>query len=65
MTREKAFMMALEIIDQCKQHGEGYCTVCPFNFHGCIVGTGNDIPADWHAREVVNEVMKASEVKRK
>ena len=64
MTKEKALLMALEIVDHCKTN-EDQCLQCPFNFHGCIVGTGNDTPAYWHAREVVNEAINASEVKKK
>ena len=63
MTKEKALLMALEIIDQCKTNGD-QCLQCPFNFCGCIVGNGGDTPAYWHAREVVAETVKAAKNKR-
>lgn len=63
MTKEKALLMALEIIDQCKTN-EDQCLLCPFNFRGCIVGNGGDVPTYWHAREVVSEAVRAAEVKK-
>ena len=54
MTREKALMMALKIIDTCKRYAnEDRCTQCPFNIKGCIITDGNNVPADWAAGEVI------------
>lgn len=58
MTKEKAMMMALKIINVCKRYGnEDRCRQCPFNFGGCIV-TGGDgvLPADWRAGDVIKGV---------
>lgn len=54
MTREKALMMALKIIDICKTYGnEDRCKQCPFNIKGCILTDGNNIPSDWRAAEII------------
>ena len=54
MTREKALMLALKIVDVCKRYGnKDRCCQCPFNIKGCIVTDGNNIPSDWAAGEVI------------
>ncbi len=54
MTREKALILALKIVDTCKNYGnQDRCKQCPFNIKGCIVTDGNNIPADWKASEIV------------
>ena len=54
MTREKALMMALKIVNICKTYGnEGRCKQCPFNIKGCIITDGNNIPSDWRAGEII------------
>lgn len=54
MTREKALMMALKIIDICKTYGnEDRCKQCPFNIKSCILTDGNNIPSDWKAAEII------------
>ena len=54
MTREKALMMALKIVNTCKKYGnEDRCKQCPFNIKGCIVTDGNNIPSDWRASDVI------------
>ena len=54
MTREKALILALKIVDTCKNYGnQERCKQCPFNIKGCIVTDGNNIPADWKASEIV------------
>ena len=54
MTREKALILALKIVDTCKNYGnQDRCKQCPFNIKGCIVIDGNNIPADWKASEIV------------
>lgn len=54
MTREKALIMALKIVDTCKKYGnEDRCRQCPFNIKGCIITDGNNIPSDWKASEVI------------
>ena len=57
MTREKALMMALKIVDICKHYGnEDRCTQCPFNIGGCIVTDGNNIPSDWRASDAIMSI---------
>lgn len=54
MTRERALINALEIIETCRIYGnEGRCSQCPYNINGCIVNNGNDIPTEWRAGNVV------------
>lgn len=55
MTREKALMLALKIVDVCKIYGaEDRCLQCPFNANGCFVTDGNNIPSDWRVSELIN-----------
>ena len=62
MTREKALMLALKIVDICKTYGnEDRCRQCPFNVKGCIVTDGNNIPTDWRASDIIT----ALEISRK
>lgn len=57
MTREKALIMALKIVDTCKTYGnQDRCLQCPFNIKGCIVSSGNDIPTDWRTSDVVTAI---------
>lgn len=57
MTREKALILALKIVDACKTYGgEDRCTQCPFNVKGCIVTDGDNIPTDWRASELINSI---------
>ena len=54
MTREKALILALKVVDTCKNYGnQDRCKQCPFNIKGCIVTDGNNIPTDWKASEIV------------
>ena len=54
MTREKALMLALKIVDICKTYGnEDRCRQCPFNVEGCIVTDGNNIPSVWRASDII------------
>lgn len=60
MTKEKALIMALKIVDNCKTYGnEDRCLQCPFNIKGCIVSDGNAVPTDWR----VGELMRSIEIK--
>lgn len=60
MTKEKALIMALKIVDTCKTYGnEDRCLQCPFNINGCIVSDGNAIPTDWR----VGKLMRSIEIK--
>jgi hypothetical protein len=55
MTKEKALITALKIIDTCKSYGnEDRCTQCPFNINGCIISGGDEIPAEWKAASFVD-----------
>lgn len=57
MTREKALILALKIVDVCKTYGgEDRCLQCPFNVKGCIVTDGNNIPTDWKASELIKSI---------
>lgn len=57
MTREKALIMALKIVDICKTYGnEERCLDCPFNISGCIVTDGNNIPTDWRSSELIKSI---------
>ena len=57
MTKEKALIMALKIVDICKNYGrEERCLQCPFNINGCIVTDGNNIPTDWRASELIRNI---------
>lgn len=61
MTNEKALIIALKIVDTCKQYGnEDRCRQCPFNFQGCIVTDGNNIPTDWRIGELMDIAAKKS-----
>lgn len=57
MTREKALIIALKIVNTCKKYGnEDRCRQCPFNIKGCIVSGGNEIPTDWRTSDVVTTI---------
>lgn len=57
MTREKALIMTLKIIDTCKKYGnEERCTQCPFSIGGCIVTDGNTVPSEWRTSELVQRM---------
>ena len=57
MTRERALINALEIIETCKTHGnEDRCRQCPYNIKGCMVTDGNNVPTDWKAAHIVEIV---------
>ena len=57
MTKEKALILALKIVDVCKTYcGEDRCLQCPFNIKGCIVTDGNNIPSDWRASELIKSI---------
>ena len=51
MNKERALIIALEIIDTCRTYDEERCIQCPFNMGGCILTDGNNIPTDWKAAE--------------
>ena len=54
MTKEKALILALKIVNACKIYGnEDRCKQCPFNVNGCIVTDGNNIPEDWRASDLI------------
>ena len=49
MTREKALILALKIIDTCRKYGEdGRCLDCPYSYNNdCIISPGDVIPTEW------------------
>lgn len=51
MTREKAIIISLKIVEECKNN-QNNCLQCPFNIRGCIVGCGNEIPTEWQVNEI-------------
>lgn len=60
MTRERALINALEIIETCRIYGdETRCGQCPYNINGCIVTDGNNIPTEWKAANII-EIMERS-----
>lgn len=62
MTRERALINALEIIETCRTYGnEGRCRQCPYNINGCMVTDGNNVPTDWRAANIV-ETMERSKI---
>ena len=57
MTRVKALILALKIVDVCKTYGDqNRCPQCPFNVNGCFVTDGNNIPTDWRASELIESI---------
>lgn len=57
MTREKALMLALKIVDVCKTYnGQDRCRQCPFNVNGCFVTDGNNVPSAWRAAELIEKI---------
>ena len=57
MTREKALILALKIVDVCKTYGgEDRCRQCPFNISGCIATDGNNVPSDWRTGELIKSI---------
>lgn len=57
MTRERALINALEIIETCRIYGnEHRCDQCPYYINGCMVTDGNNIPTDWKAAEIVEAI---------
>ena len=57
MTREKALILALKIVDTCKTYGnQDRCRQCPFNVNGCFVTDGNNIPTDWRASGLIESI---------
>ena len=58
MTRTNALRMMLEIVEECKTHGNenGGCRDCAFGCGSdCLVANGSDIPSDWLINEKVCE----------
>ena len=53
MTKEKALIIALQIIDTCKKHDEN-CRNCPFHDEGCIVTNGDYSPLEWRVAELTH-----------
>ena len=61
MTKQKAVLMTLEIIAECKEHNpeNDSCNGCPLGKGGrCLVSGGNDLPTDWNINYVLNELLK-------
>ena len=57
MTKLEAIKIMLEIVTECdKQDTEGGgCKTCPFGRgNTCLVSEGNDIPAHWHIKDMLN-----------
>jgi len=54
MTRVKALMLLLKIVEECEKHdGEenGGCQSCPFGSGGmCMASGGTDIPNTWNVK---------------
>lgn len=57
MTKEKALIMALKIVNTCRKYGNvDRCSDCPFNVNGCMVTDGNNIPTDWRSSELIKSI---------
>lgn len=65
MTKERALVMALKIVEVCKEYGnDDRCKQCPFNLGGCIATDGNNVPSDWRVEDLISKVVRGySEVK--
>lgn len=58
MTKEKALVMALRIVEICQEYGaSNSCRQCPFNIGGCIVTDGNNTPEEWYASELITQMV--------
>ena len=62
MTRQKAVMAALKLINECDKHSEenGSCRECPLALNGnqCLVSGGNDIPHLWLLKEKLQKLLE-------
>ena len=57
MNKYKAAKLALKIISTCVKYGEqDRCLQCPFNFNGCIVTDGNNVPSDWRLVDAISDM---------
>ena len=57
MTKEKALILVLKIVDICRKYGnEDRCLQCPLNINGCIATDENVIPTDWRASELLKSI---------
>ena len=52
MTKEKAFILALKIVDICKKYND-LCPQCPFNAKGCILTDGANTPEEWRINSIL------------
>lgn len=61
MTKQKALMMMLEIINECQTSG-GSCRNCAFSSGpNCMASAGNDVPENWHINDKVYEWTRGKE----
>lgn len=59
ITREKAVILALKVVDTCKTFGNlDRCLDCPFNFNGCIATDGNNVPSDWRVGDILTDKLR-------
>lgn len=67
MTKEKALIMALKIVDTCRRYGgEDRCVQCPFNLKGCIVSDGDGVlPTDWRTSAAVMKIEISNTIERR
>ena len=64
MTKQKALMIMLAVIDECQKHNDTQwnCQECVFGKASrCLVSGGNDIPTDWLVNEKICEWMGEEE----
>ena len=61
MTKQKALLSVLKIINECDKHSEenGSCKECPFAIDGvtCMASGGNDIPHTWHIKDKISNLI--------
>ena len=62
MTKIKAVMMILEIVNECLNNEQnGQCRDCVFgNKNTCLVSGGNDIPTQWEINDKMRDLLKES-----
>ena len=62
MTKEKALIKALKIVEVCKEYGShDRCLECPFNIGGCIVTNGDNIPEEWRVNSIITNIIELYE----
>lgn len=57
MTKDKAILLALKIVNICKKYEEeNRCLYCPFNIGGCVFN--GEVPTEWRVAELPRIIEK-------